>query len=313
MKHIISSDQFSTDILLTLFQNAKSFEEKLNNSMGKVLLKRKLEGKLLFNIFYEPSTRTRFSFSAAAFHLGMAVEDTESASYFSSAIKGESLEDSIKVLSLYKPDAIVLRHSEEGAAFRAATVSNVPIINAGDGPGEHPTQALLDLYTIWKNKGRLNNLTILIGGDLKNGRTARSLIKLLSKYQGVQFILFSPNSLAIKEDLRAFLKQNSIAFMEIDNHLDRVLPAADVIYWTRLQKERINSSDGSDLESEYDKFILNKENMVHAKNNCILMHPLPRNTEISSDLDNDPRAKYFEQAQNGMYVRMALLDWVVNS
>jgi aspartate carbamoyltransferase catalytic subunit len=265
----------------------------------------------MFNIFYEPSTRTRISFASAANHLGMQVISTENAREFSSAIKGETLEDTIKVLCHYYPDVIVLRHHEEGSVARAAEISTVPLINAGDGKGQHPTQALLDLYTIWERLKTLNNLKVLVGGDLAHGRTVRSLVYLLSKFKGTEFIFCSPEILKMQEDIKEHLNEHNIPYVEIFDSLDKVIPIADVVYWTRTQMERLGSLE-LDKEQIKKDFTIDKNTLALMKPFSVLMHPLPRVDEITVDVDKDVRAAYFEQAGNGMFVRMALLEWVLS-
>jgi aspartate carbamoyltransferase catalytic subunit len=246
--------------------------------------------------------------------LGGSVITTESASEFSSAAKGETLEDTIRVVNSFA-DIIVLRHFDEGASEIAANYSKVPIINAGDGKGEHPSQALLDLYTIFskfkiiekKSKDIDLDITISMVGDLKNGRTIHSLTILLSLFPKVKFIFVSPKALAIPIYIKKILKENDISFQETAN-LDQVLGSSDVIYQTRVQKERFKSL------KEYNKFknllILDKNSLTLMKKDAIIMHPLPRINEITKDVDNDPRALYFKQVQNGLFVRMALLIYL---
>jgi aspartate carbamoyltransferase catalytic subunit len=306
-EHIIKSQQFSTEFLHQFFYKVSQIQQQFKNPTGQVILRQKLANKILFNLFYEPSTRTRYSFAAAAHHMGMQVIGTENAKHFSSAVKGESIEDTIKVLCGYHPDAIVLRHHEIGAAERAAAVSTVPIINAGDGAGQHPTQALLDVYTIFNRLKTLNNLTVLIGGDLANGRTTRSLVYLLAKFKGTNFVFCSPEPLKMLPDLKEHLEENEVSYIEIFDDLHKVVGAADVVYWTRIQKERITDPE-LDIDALIQKFVIDKQVLSLMKPYSVLMHPLPRNREISVEVDDDIRAAYFEQASNGMYVRMALLE-----
>lgn len=312
LNHILKAQQFTPEYLQQLFYKVSNFQKQFKNGTGRVILRRKLDNKLLFNVFYEPSTRTRYSFASAAHHLGMQVVDTENAKQFSSAIKGESIEDTIKVLCGYEPDAIVLRHNEAGAAEKAASVSTVPIINAGDGAGQHPTQALLDIYTIFNRLKTLNNLTVLVGGDLAYGRTARSLVYVLSKFRGTSFIFCSPEQLRMFPDIKAHLEECDTPYVEVHKDLHKVVALADVVYWTRIQKERITDPE-IDFEHLTQRFIIDKKILSLMKPYSVLMHPLPRNNEISPEVDNDIRAAYFEQAANGMYVRMALLDSLLNT
>jgi aspartate carbamoyltransferase catalytic subunit len=262
---------------------------------------------MLFSVFYEPSTRTRMSFSAAAQHLGMSVVVTENAKEFSSAIKGESLEDTIRVLGEYFPDVIALRHHENGAAERAAKVSTVPIINAGDGSGQHPTQALLDLYTIHQALGRIEDLTVVIGGDLAHGRTARSLAYLLAKFPRVRIRFVAPPDLRIGTDIKDHLAERQVPFTE-EEALDDALRACDVVYWTRIQRERF---DATDQQEQPLRYVIGPREMALLGPRAILLHPLPRLDEIPVEVDADPRAWYFRQAGNGMVIRMALLEWML--
>lgn len=224
MRHILEAQQFDREMLSALFAKANGWQAE-----------QPMRGRIMASLFYEPSTRTRLSFESAMLRLGGSVITTENAREFSSAIKGESLEDSIRVISQYA-DVIVLRHYEEGSAARAAAVSSVPIINAGDGPGQHPTQALLDLYTIQRELGRLNDITIAFVGDLKHGRTVRSLAYLLSKYDGVQMRFISPCALELGEDLVTYLRKRDVRFIESARLEDA--RDADVVYMTRIQAER---------------------------------------------------------------------------
>lgn len=304
-KDIIYSQQFGPVFLEKLFKRTQQIQMQFQNPAGRVVLRRSLADKLMFSIFYEPSTRTRLSFSAAAAHLGMQVVSTENATKFSSAIKGESLEDTIKVLNGYYPDVIVLRHNVEGAAERAANTSRCPVINAGDGTGQHPTQALLDLYTIWNRLKRLQDLNVIVGGDLAHGRTVRSLVYLLSKFSNINFTFCSPENLKMFDDIKQHLDEHKVPYQETAD-LRSHLGDADVVYWTRLQKERMEES----LEVA-DGFKLNKTHLELMKPFSIILHPLPRNEEIATEVDSDLRAAYFDQSENGMFVRMALLEWIL--
>ncbi len=250
------------------------------------------------------------SFGAAAKHLGLDVVNTENARDFSSAIKGETLEDTVRVLGEYHPDLIVLRHFETGAAERAAHVSAVPIVNAGDGRGQHPTQALLDLYTIQQAHGRLDGLTVVIGGDLANGRTVRSLAYLLAKYERVRLIFVAPSVLAIGDDMKAYLTRKHVSFSE-ELNLDRALQRADVVYWTRIQQERL--APDVRYEDVVHQYTIGTPQLRQMKSSAILMHPLPRVNEISTEVDLDPRALYFHQAGNGMFLRMALMSAILEN
>jgi aspartate carbamoyltransferase catalytic subunit len=259
-------------------------------------------------LFYEPSTRTRLSFEAAMLRLGGRTMGTDNAREFSSAAKGETLEDTIRIVSGYA-DAIVLRHSEEGAARRAAMVSDVPVINAGDGKGQHPTQALLDVYTIKDELGRLDGVSVAMVGDLANGRTARSLAYLLSKYEGVAIWFVAPPEVAMRDDIKAHLDEHGVTWRET-RELDEVLPQVDVVYQTRIQKERF--ADEAAYEALKGIYRIDPPALTRLRPDAIVMHPLPRVDEIAPEVDADPRAAYFRQARNGLYIRMALLDMVLS-
>lgn len=302
MTHILEAQQFDRPTLDYLFERTNALSGVFSHRERSVL--RRYTGRMLFNVFYEPSTRTRMSFASAAQHLGLHVVDTENARDFSSAIKGESLEDTIRVLCQYCPDMIVLRHFETGAAERAAQVSSVPIINAGDGRGQHPTQALLDLYTIQQAHGRVDGLTVLVGGDLANGRTVRSLVYLLTKYQHVKIVFVAPPQLRMGDDLKKYLTRKGVSFHE-EADLAQVLPLADVVYWTRIQKERLVDVSYDEVSNYYR---IGTPELALMKPTAIIMHPLPRVQEITTDVDRDPRALYFRQAGNGMFIRMAVIE-----
>ena len=264
-----------------------------------------LRGRVLATLFYEPSTRTRFSFEAAMYRLDGQVLSAEDAAGASSAAKGESLEDTIRIVSGYA-DAIVLRHPEPGAIDRAARVAPVPVISAGDGAGHHPTQALLDLYTIKKELGRLDHLRVGLAGDLRNGRTARSLALLLSRFPGNELVMIAPGELRMGADVIEQLDPERV--VETDN-FDAAMAGLDVLYQTRIQSERFASSD------EYQRYrgvyVVTRDVMDRLPEHAILMHPLPRVGEIDPVVDADPRAAYFRQARNGLWIRMAVLDWAL--
>ncbi|MEL7649517.1 MAG: aspartate carbamoyltransferase [Sedimentibacter sp.] len=261
------------------------------------------KGKVLATLFYEPSTRTRLSFEAAMLRLGGSVMGFSSADS-SSAAKGESVADTIRTIACYA-DIAAMRHPKEGAPMVAAMSTDMPVINAGDGGHQHPTQTLTDLLTIRSLKGRLNNFTVGLCGDLKFGRTVHSLIKALSRYENIRFVLISPEELRIPEYIREeVLVKNNIEFKEVER-LENVMDELDVLYMTRVQKERFfNEADYIRLK---DSYILNAEKLEKAKSDMIILHPLPRVNEISVEVDNDPRACYFKQAKYGMFVRMALI------
>tara|TARA_Y100000588_G_scaffold391436_1_gene499995 strand:- start:1506 stop:2300 length:795 start_codon:yes stop_codon:yes gene_type:complete len=262
------------------------------------------------SLFYEPSTRTRLSFESAMMRLGGQVVTTESAREFSSAAKGETLEDTIRIAEGYS-DVIVIRHYESGSARRAAEVASVPIINAGDGPGQHPTQALLDVYTIQKEIGRLDNFKIAMVGDLANGRTVRSLAYLLSKYDGVKIFFVAPRVVRMKDDIKAHLDEHGIEWEEADD-LIAVARDVDVVYQTRIQRERFGDRI-EDYEQARGKYVIDQTVMEALLESSVVLHPLPRVDEIVPEVDGDPRSAYFRQAHNGLYIRMALLQMVLES
>lgn len=302
--HIVTATQFTPKELEKLFQQADKFKDRDTSSLAsRKKLAARHAGRQLCSLFYEPSTRTRLSFETAAVKMGMGLVSTENAREFSSATKGETLEDTIQTLNAYHYDVIVMRHYETGAAKRAALVSKTPVLNAGDGKGEHPTQALLDAYTIHNWHKKLNGLTIVLGGDLANGRTVRSLTQLLAQYPDNKFVFVSPPELQVKDDIKAILVGKDINFTETTN-VTNAMNGADVVYWTRLQKERLENPDSINL----DDFQLNTKTIVSLPQKAIIMHPLPRVDEIAVALDTDPRAQYFQQAGNGLYIRMALID-----
>ncbi|MDD5918952.1 MAG: aspartate carbamoyltransferase [bacterium] len=261
------------------------------------------DGKLLATLFYEPSTRTRFSFEAAMLRLGGQVIGFSEPNS-SSVAKGESIADTIRTIACYA-DIAVMRHPKEGAPRVAANSTDLPVINAGDGGHQHPTQTLTDLLTIRRRKGGFENLTVGLCGDLKFGRTVHSLIKALSRYAGVSFVLISPEELRIPDYVRrGVLEANNVPYREVKKMQD-VLPELDVLYMTRVQRERFFNED--DYIRLKDRYILDAEKMQLANENMMVLHPLPRVNEIAVEVDSDPRALYFEQAKNGMFVRMALI------
>lgn len=261
------------------------------------------EGKKLATLFFEPSTRTRLSFEAAMYELGGNVLGfSEAAS--SSAAKGESVEDTARMVSCYA-DIIAMRHPLEGAPRVASLKCSVPIINAGDGGHSHPTQTLTDLLTIYREKGTFDNLTVGLCGDLKFGRTVHSLIKAMCRYKNVKFVLISPKELSVPEYIKTdLLDKNGNEYIEVET-MEEVMPQLDILYMTRIQRERFFSED--EYLRHKDAFILDLEKLKNAKADLTIMHPLPRVNEIATEVDDDPRAKYFEQALNGKYIRMALI------
>ena len=297
MRHLMSPLDFSVDELdklLDLANDIEKYPQKYAHAC---------EGKKLATCFYEPSTRTRLSFEAAMLNLGGSVLGFASADS-SSAAKGESVSDTIRIISCYA-DICAMRHPKEGAPLVASQKSRIPVINAGDGGHQPPTQTLTDLLTIRSLKGRLGNLTIGLCGDLKFGRTVHSLISALIRYPGIRFVLISPEELRIPSYIREdVLAANNIPFTEVER-LEDAMPDLDVLYMTRVQKERFfNEEDYVRLKNFY---ILTKAKMDLAKEDMLVLHPLPRVNEISVEVDDDPRAAYFRQAQYGVYVRMALI------
>ncbi|MGH9350933.1 MAG: aspartate carbamoyltransferase [Terriglobia bacterium] len=305
LHHIVEAQQFDRATLLALFEQSRLME-----AVARAGGVDDYHNRIMATLFYEPSTRTRFSFEAAMHRLGGRVITTENAREFSSVSKGETLEDTIRILNGYA-DLIVIRHFEVGAAQRAAAVSRVPVINAGDGVGQHPTQALLDLYTIEKEIGSIDGLQVAMVGDLAQGRTVRSLSYLLGKFSGVKIYFVAPELLKMKEDILAYLREHGVDYEERGD-LEGVLPQVSVVYQTRVQKERFG-----DRIADYEKcrglYILDHTSLRLMRRNAIIMHPLPRIDEIAMEVDQDPRAAYFRQAQNGLYVRMAVLKMVLDS
>ncbi|CAL9115558.1 unnamed protein product [Musa textilis] len=297
---VIESQQFDTDILNGIFEVAFEMEKIEKNSPGSNILK----GYLMATLFYEPSTRTRLSFESAMKRLGGEVLTTENAREFSSAAKGETLEDTIRTVEGYS-DIIILRHFEGGAAKRAASTATIPVINAGDGPGQHPTQALLDVYTIKREIGRLDGISLGLVGDLANGRTVRSLAYLIAKYKKVKIYFVAPNVVKMKDDIKDYLTSTGVEWEESSDLLE-VASKCDVVYQTRIQKERFG--ERIDLyEAARGKYIVDRKVLDVLPKHAVIMHPLPRLDEITVDVDGDPRAAYFRQAKNGLYIRMALL------
>lgn len=291
MKHILSCNQFtreSLEKLLDLAQNIKENPKKYSNS---------LEGKIIAPIFFEPSTRTRLSFETAALKLGAKLITTENAQN-SSTKKGETLKDTIKIIEGYA-DAIVMRHSSDTSAEEAASVSKVPILNAGSGKKEHPSQALLDIFTIREKRGKIDGVKIAILGDLVYGRTIHSLLELLSLYENIEVWGLSKDCFKLPDKYKEFLKGKNIKYTEVKS-FDELPKNLDVMYHTRIQAERFEGDFGK------EEFVINRSVLDKFSSNTLVMHPLPRLNEISEDIDDDPRAVYFEQAHNGVPVRMAM-------
>lgn len=297
MRHLMSPLDLSVEELNQLLDLAGDIEKNPKKYAHAC------DGMKLATCFYEPSTRTRLSFEAAMLNLGGSVLGFASADS-SSAAKGESVSDTIRIISCYA-DICAMRHPKEGAPLVASQKSSIPVINAGDGGHQHPTQTLTDLLTIRSLKGKLDNMTIGLCGDLKFGRTVHSLINALIRYPGIRFVLISPEELKIPDYIREdVLVKNNIPFEEV-TRLDDAMPKLDILYMTRVQKERFfNEEDYVRLKNYY---ILDKEKMKLAKDDMYVLHPLPRVNEISVEVDDDPRAVYFRQAQYGVYVRMALI------
>lgn len=302
-RHVLRADQFTKQDIDLIMETAHEFEDRL--TAGEVL--DTMRGKVLSTLFYEPSTRTRLSFEAAMHRLGGRVISVAEAKS-SSAAKGESLHDTIKTVEGYA-DVIVLRHPQIGAAEEAAAATDKPVLNAGDGAGQHPTQSLLDLYTIEKEQGKVEGLTIALVGDLKHGRTVHSLADLLSSYN-VRFIFASPKELHMPADIVDKLKSAGISITETES-LSEAISSSDVLYMTRIQRERF------DDPSEYDRlknaYVLTTEKLADARDGMTIMHPLPRVNEIATDVDSYPGAAYFRQAANGVPIRMALLSLVTQA
>lgn len=298
MKHVLSSDQYTRESLEEVFALAdkvRTHQEEYKN---------KLEDKIIAIMFYEPSTRTRLSFETAALKLGAKIITTENAGEFSSAAKGETIQDTVNVISGYA-DALVIRHKSDTSAIDAASVNKMPILNAGAGKGEHPTQALLDLYTIKRKRGKIDGAKVAILGDLLYGRTIHSLIKLLALYKNVEIYGLSKKDFMLPQEYIDFLKEKNINYT-ICNSFDDIPKDVDIMYHTRIQQERFEGDFGK------EEYIINKEVLNKFSENTIVLHPLPRTGEIAEDIDDDPRALYFEQAGNGLYIRMALLLQALN-
>ena len=299
LRHVIESQQFTVPLLMELFDRSRGMERVV--ARGGTL---DYQNKILASLFYEPSTRTRFSFEAAMHRLGGRVLSTEHASAFSSEIKGEQVEDSIRIIGNYA-DVIVIRHHQAGGAARAAEVSPVPVINAGDGEGgQHPTQALLDLYTIYRERP-LDGLSVAIIGELDKGRTARSLAYLLAKFERIRIFFVSPPELQMQPDILEYLDEHDVNY-ELEPDLERVLAEVDVIYQTRIRPERVGNAE------LLRRYAINSAVLPRIKASAMILHPLPRTVELDKTVDRDPRALYFRQATNGLYVRMALLTMLLD-
>ena len=303
LQHIVESQQFTLPLLQELFS--------LADQMGTIVARGgtlDYQHKILASLFYEPSTRTRFSFESAMLRLGGRILTTERAQDFSSVSYGETIEDTIRVVSNYA-DVIVLRHNQVGGSKRAAAVSTAPIINAGDGKGgQHPTQALLDLYTIYKEIKTIDGVNVALVGNLLDGRTVRSLAYLLGKFERVKIYFVAPPTLQMRQDILDYLNRHNVWYT-LENDFHKILPEVDVVYMTRIEEEKIPAAS---IEKPFRRYFLDDESMSLLRPNAILMHPLPRLNEISPIVDADPRSVYFRQTKNGVLIRMALLVSVLN-
>jgi aspartate carbamoyltransferase catalytic subunit len=298
LQHIIESQQFTLPMLNELFS--------LADQMGSIIARGgtlDYQNKIMASLFYEPSTRTRFSFESAMLRLGGKIMSTERAQDFSSVSHGETIEDTVRVVGNYA-DVIVLRHNQIGGVKRAAAISSIPIVNAGDGKGgQHPTQALLDLYTIYKEIKTIDGVNVALVGNLLDGRTVRSLAYLLGKYERVKIYFVAPPTLQIRQDILDYLNRHNVWYT-LESDFNKILPEVDVVYMTRIEEEKIPAAS---IEKPFKRYFIDDEAMNLMRSNAILMHPLPRLNEISPMVDTDPRAAYFRQTKNGVLIRMALL------
>jgi aspartate carbamoyltransferase catalytic subunit len=300
LKHVVESQQFTVPLLMELFERARSMERIV--ARGGTL---DYQNRIMTTLFYAPSTRTRLSFEAAMHRLGGRVLSTEHAGAFSSEIEGERVEDSIRILGGIS-DVIVIRHPEEDGARRAAEVSPVPVINAGDGHGgQHPTQALLDLYTIFRQRP-LDGLSVAIIGELDKGRSARSLAYLLAKFERVKLFFVSPPDLQICRDILKYLDHHDVRY-ELESEIDKVIDRVDVVYQTRIRSE--SEADANRIK----RYAIDSSVLQRMRPDAMILHPLPRTVELDKSVDADPRAMYFRQAMNGLYVRMALLTMLLDN
>jgi aspartate carbamoyltransferase catalytic subunit len=299
LRHLVESQQFTVPLLMELFERARQMERIV--ARGGTL---DYQHRVLASLFYEPSTRTRLCFEAAMLRLGGRVLSTEHARAFSSEIEGEQVEDTIRIIGSYC-DIIVIRHHETGGALRAAKVSPVPVINAGDGDGgQHPTQALLDLFTIYRERP-LDGLSIAFIGELDRGRTVRSLAYLLAKFERVKIFFVSPLELQMKSDILQYLERHGVRY-ELEDNIDRVIGEVDVVYQTRIRPQ-CAAAVSSNLRYSIDSSVLRQ-----MRSDAMILHPLPLTVELDKTVDDDPRALYFRQAANGLYIRMALLTMLLD-
>ncbi len=300
LKHIIESQQFTVPLLMELFERSRGMERVV--ARGGSL---DYQNRIMAALFYAPSTRTRLSFEAAMHRLGGRILSTENAGTFSSEIEGEQVEDSIRIIGGYS-DVIVIRHPAQDGARRAAEVSPVPIINAGDGNGgQHPTQALLDLYTIFRQRP-LDGLSVAVIGELDKGRTARSLAYLLAKFERVKIFFVSPPEMQMKPDILEYLDEHDVLY-ELESDIHRVIGEVDVVYQTRIHPGRVGDVNG------VRRYAIDSSVVQRMKPDALILHPLPRTVELDRSVDSDPRAMYFRQAMNGLYVRMALLTMLLEN
>lgn len=298
LQHVIESQQFTVPLLMELFDRSRGMERVVARGGSQ-----DYHNLIMATLFYTPSTRTRLSFEAAMQRMGGRVISAEHAQSFSSEIEGEQVEDSIRIIGSYS-DVIVIRHHQEGGAKRAAQVSPVPVINAGDGMGgQHPTQALLDLYTIYRERP-LDGLSVAIIGELDKGRTVRSLAYLLAKFERVKIFFVSPPELQMKADILEYLDEHDVRY-ELESDISKVIREVDVVYQTRIRPERIAGLNGP------QHYAINSAILPQMKSDALILHPLPRTVELDKAVDADPRAMYFRQAVNGLYVRMALLTMLL--
>ncbi|MGL5785902.1 MAG: aspartate carbamoyltransferase [Bacteroidales bacterium] len=297
-RDLVSIKDFSKEEILALLERAKQFEENPNQRL--------LDGKVVATLFFEPSTRTRLSFETAVNRLGGRIIGFSDASSTSTS-KGETLKDTIKMVSNYA-DLVIMRHHLEGAARYAAEVSDVPVVNAGDGANQHPSQTLLDLYSIYKTQGTLENLTITMVGDLKYGRTVHSLLMAMSHFNPT-FNFIAPDELKMPEEYKVFCTENNIPFNEYTDFTEEVIDQSDILYMTRVQRERF--TDLMEYEKVKNVYTLHKSMLDGSKDNLRVLHPLPRVNEIDMDVDDSPKAYYFEQALNGVYARQAIICTVL--
>ncbi len=327
-QHVIRSQDFTLEDLAQIFRRADKFRHMMDEPDGRRRLRKRLRGRIVNVAFYEPSTRTLSSFVNGAQHLGAQVFHTADAGATSSAVKGETFAHTVRMFAGYRPDVLVVRHKEEGRLAEGARIlrrigSRTHLINAGDGPGQHPTQALLDVYTLQRELGRVDGIKIMMGGDLKHGRTVRSLAYLLTRYRDVVITFAAPEDLQIGADILAHLDEHGVKYQLLGAEFRDALAAQHAVYWTRLQLERVVHEDVAEQKRlrdalahlQREQFCIGERDLHLMRIDAVLMHPLPINDavrEIALEVENDERCAIFRQAENGMYVRMALLDILVN-